>query len=235
MIQLDVRRQRYTKRNQFSENLIHGAALISEVNSNFAKLKNKTEQRKAYTLSIVIKAIRNYVKNNTSAKDVWREFFELLVFDALIGGTDRHYNNWGILEKADTGKFLRLAPAFDNGISLLWKMQEYKPKFLECAFTRNFLNRARSMFKKDNSGNYTLYEVLEVLYTAPEYKGTKIVEETLKRINNVSDGKIKMSLFKNIPLDKDFETNNNELDLIYGYVMLRLGLLRETLYKISKK
>jgi len=234
LILLNVRRQKYTKRNQFSENLIHGADLISSVNSNFAKLKNKTERRKEYTLNIVIKAIRNYVNNNPGSKDVWKQFFELLVFDALIGGTDRHYYNWGILEKADKGKFLGLAPAFDNGISLLWKMQEYKPKFLKDAITRDFPKKARSMFKKKNGGNYTLYESLEALYATSEYKGTKIAKETLKRIRNVSDGKLKM-FFKNVPLNKDFETSRDQLDLIYGYVKLRLDILKEVLYKISKK
>ncbi len=235
LIQLDVRRQRYTKRNQFRENLIHGAALISNVDKNFAVLKNETERRKKYTLEVTIKAIRNYVKNNPSAKKVWEEFFELLVFDALIGGTDRHYNNWGVLEKADEGKFLRLAPAFDNGISLLWKIDEYRPRFLKEMFTRDFPRRAESMFKKNKGiGKYNLYKVLEALYSIPEYKETKVAEKILKRISRVSDAMIKVSLFKNIPLSKKFRTCDDELNLIYEYVKIRLDILNQVLYKISK-
>lgn len=40
-------------------------------------------------------------------------FAGLLVFDALVGNTDRHHENWAIVE--DTGL---LAPSFDHGASL---------------------------------------------------------------------------------------------------------------------
>ena len=41
---------------------------------------------------------------------------ETLLFDALIGNTDRHQDNWGLLRMTD-GK-VRMAPVFDNGTSL---------------------------------------------------------------------------------------------------------------------
>ncbi|MEO5339209.1 MAG: HipA domain-containing protein [Magnetococcus sp. MYC-9] len=41
----------------------------------------------------------------------------ILVFDALIGNTDRHQGNWGILWRGTPPK-PELAPAFDNGTSL---------------------------------------------------------------------------------------------------------------------
>jgi HipA-like C-terminal domain len=49
-----------------------------------------------------------------------------LVFDALIGNTDRHPDNWGILAKVDAQKnrSFRLAPAFDNGTSLAYERTE---------------------------------------------------------------------------------------------------------------
>ena len=47
---------------------------------------------------------RKYIADHKNSEILWEQFFELLVFDALIGGTDRHYNNWGILEKADSGE-----------------------------------------------------------------------------------------------------------------------------------
>jgi hypothetical protein len=48
-----------------------------------------------------------------------------LTFDALIGNTDRHPDNWGILSQRD-GKDLHcaLAPAYDNGTSLGYEMTE---------------------------------------------------------------------------------------------------------------
>lgn len=49
-------------------------------------------------------------------KGDWRQWWvDALLFDALIGNTDRHQDNWGFVYAA--GQF-RLAPLFDNGTSL---------------------------------------------------------------------------------------------------------------------
>ena len=54
----------------------------------------------------------------------WRQWWaEALLFDALIGNSDRHQDNWGLIFESagrqppnmPTG---RLAPLFDNGTSL---------------------------------------------------------------------------------------------------------------------
>ena len=42
-----------------------------------------------------------------------------MVFDAIICNQDRHLGNFGYLIDNDTGKYLRPAPIFDNGFSLL--------------------------------------------------------------------------------------------------------------------
>lgn len=64
--------------------------------------------------------------------DFPKELITTLTFDALIGNTDRHHENWGTLFHSSTGAeiiigeteyshqkpILTLAPAFDNGTSL---------------------------------------------------------------------------------------------------------------------
>ena len=238
LIQLDVRRQRYTKRNQFRENLIHGGALISEINKKFSRLKSDAEGRKFYTLELVIEALRQYVRKNSEAAIVWQQFFDMLTLDALIGGTDRHYNNWGILEKADEGKFLRLAPAFDNGISLLWKENHadfFTQDIMRNSFSQNFPRRARSIFKKNGIGNYTLYELLEVLYSIPEYRNTKLATNILSRISAVSGSQINRVLLLNIPQKVRFKTDKRRLGLISQYVKIRLEILKMTLSVLAQK
>lgn len=44
---------------------------------------------------------------------------DLMVFDSLICNQDRHLGNFGYIVDNDTGEFLRPAPIFDNGLSLL--------------------------------------------------------------------------------------------------------------------
>lgn len=48
----------------------------------------------------------------------------LVAFDTLIGNTDRHTQNWGIL--LDTDNVARMAPVFDNGTSLGYMQPEGK-------------------------------------------------------------------------------------------------------------
>ncbi len=235
LIQLDVRRQRDTRRNQFREDLLHGASIISLIDKKFSALKNEKERRKVYTLKLVVDAIRNYVEKHKNSKIIWDQFFELLAFDALIGGTDRHYNNWGILEKADTGEFIRLSPAFDNGISLLWKIDEYAPKFMKDLFTRDFPRRAEAMFKKIGGGKYTLFEVLEELHKIGDYKGSNVVEKLLERVHKVRDSRIKWAIFNNVPQRVQFQTKKDELGLIYEYARIRLDLLKQVLNKLQKQ
>ena len=46
----------------------------------------------------------------------WRQWWvDALLFDALIGNTDRHQDNWGFVFRPDC---FRLSPLFDNGTSL---------------------------------------------------------------------------------------------------------------------
>lgn len=48
----------------------------------------------------------------------WQQWWvDALLFDALIGNTDRHQDNWGLVFNFKAGVF-HLAPLFDNGTSL---------------------------------------------------------------------------------------------------------------------
>lgn len=234
LIHLAVRRQRDTRRGQFREDLLHGADMISLVDSKFASLKNLKEKRRVYTLKVVVDAIRNYVDKNPGSEKLWDQFFELLVFDALIGGTDRHYYNWGVLEKADTGEFIRLAPAFDNGVSLLWKIDEYRPQFMRDLLTRDFPKKAKSMFKKIGGGKYSLFDVLGELYKLGDYQKSDVVNRLLKRLEQARESRIGSAIFNNVPKRVQFKTKNDELGLICTYVKIRLDLLKQTLRKLAK-
>ncbi|MCH5159305.1 MAG: XRE family transcriptional regulator [Clostridiales bacterium] len=46
------------------------------------------------------------------------EFADMMIFDALVCNTDRHFGNFGLLVDNSTNKPIALAPIFDNGLSL---------------------------------------------------------------------------------------------------------------------
>ena len=51
-------------------------------------------------------------------QDVYDEFVDMLIFDALICNTDRHTGNFGLLVDSKTNDVISYAPIFDNGLSL---------------------------------------------------------------------------------------------------------------------
>jgi hypothetical protein len=59
--------------------------------------------------------LRAFAKNKILRTN-WRQWWvDALLFDALIGNTDRHQDNWGFVISSDG---VYLAPLFDNGTSL---------------------------------------------------------------------------------------------------------------------
>lgn len=64
-----------------------------------------------------IKAVYEYIKKLGFEE----KFRNMLLFDAIVMNTDRHFGNFGLLRDNKTGEFIDFAPIFDNGESLLAK------------------------------------------------------------------------------------------------------------------
>lgn len=86
-------------------------------------------------------AIKKYFKDETSQNeeayenliqhytdlgiiDARAKLEEMIVLDYVIGNTDRHYNNFGLIRDVNTLKFIDVAPLFDNGTSFYWECYE---------------------------------------------------------------------------------------------------------------
>lgn len=108
------------------------------------------------------------------------DFLKIMVFDALIGETDRHEGNWGITITFD-GSY-KLSPLYDNGCNLLryFKDEEYARKYYESKeeFIK-YIKRAKSLIYKQNSNHkYKLIELIDFLYQI-------FPNEIEKEINNL--------------------------------------------------
>lgn len=89
-------------------------------------------------------------KKFPNTKIDWKTYWaKAFVFDALIGNTDRHQDNWGIILTSTTTDMktsarIRIAPVFDNGTSLGWEIPRIKfshyddPKQLEQYISRGW-------------------------------------------------------------------------------------------------
>lgn len=67
------------------------------------------------------------VDKNFSFKHNWLIFWcDMLLFDAIIGNTDRHQDNWELLWNQVLARHVRMSPVFDNGTSLGYEILESK-------------------------------------------------------------------------------------------------------------
>jgi hypothetical protein len=53
------------------------------------------------------------------SESIYQSLADMILFDFLIRNTDRHLNNFGVLQDNQSGEVLGLAPVFDNGSSML--------------------------------------------------------------------------------------------------------------------
>ena len=72
-----------------------------------------------------IKFVVEFVSNNYKIDNIGKLITSILELDMLFLNEDRHFNNFALIRKGDSKKFI-FAPVFDNGLSLLSDIIEYK-------------------------------------------------------------------------------------------------------------
>lgn len=120
------------------------------------------------------------------------DWAKIFLFDALIGNTDRHQNNWGIIlarEYNETGApviNVRMTPAFDNGTSMGY---EVLPRKFEHFKTKRrmetYVSKGRHHMKWELSDTHGMQhsEMLSKLVSIyPETH--QIMLDCLLRVNN---------------------------------------------------
>lgn len=82
-----------------------------------------------------LRSVVDYYKEH--GEDFYEAVRSMLVFDAVIYNTDRHFGNFGILRDNHSGRILCPAPLFDHGLSLFnYAMEDDLANLSEYAKTR---------------------------------------------------------------------------------------------------
>ena len=99
------------------QELVHGNQLLEGVVHGYDPEKKFHQSN--HTLANIWQVMDRVFKEPAAAKRAKLHIAAYLVLDALIGNTDRHHENWGILRKR-VGKSWRgvIAPSFDHASSL---------------------------------------------------------------------------------------------------------------------
>ena len=83
--------------------------LFSDIDHSFVPMYRLVEN---YSLRTVSEYLKRF------GGEVYDEFVDMLIFDALIYNEDRHFGNFGMMVDNKTNMPYALAPVFDNGLSL---------------------------------------------------------------------------------------------------------------------
>lgn len=120
--------------------------------------KQEKERPYFYTISNIKSTLDNIDKN------LFKGFIRLMVFDALIGETDRHEENWGIEITANGYEF---SPFYDNGCNLLREFRNEENAIPYYNGIKNFfayINKSKTyIYKEDNKHRFKHFELISYL------------------------------------------------------------------------
>lgn len=121
--------------------------------------KDSRERCEFYTISNIKKCL------DEIDDKLFFDFLKIVLFDSLVGETDRHEENWGITKSV---RGYKLSPLYDNGCNLLRNFRDYSfaKKYYDGVKDFNsYIKRAKSVIYKENhKERYNLFELVEYLY-----------------------------------------------------------------------
>jgi len=165
------------------EELIEGIQYITNIYKEYNQDKfidYITEE--PYSIKMILQSIKETGLEN--------DFLIIPIFDALIGNSDRHHSNWGIVRNKINGK-IRISPLYDNGSSLCCLINPKDvPNFLrdKTRLESLIFSKSKSMIrwsKPNRIGHFELVEHIRNKY----YDGTISIVEKIR--DNLSNTKIK--------------------------------------------
>lgn len=230
---IDVRRRKDKSKGHVDlEEMLHGTNLIDSVVKSYSSL-TPNERRHKYTLQNIERALDFFETKHPEAKGKLKEeFFKQTVFDAWIGGTERHDYNWGVLLSVPRRKYIRMVKYYDNGISLLWNMDtihSLKNRILFDPSREAYVRKGQSMIRNHNGHRLKLFEVCVILKERG-YCSDQGLKDIIAHLSHLSGGLVlKHAIVDQVPLDDQFGMREGVLGWLYHYVEYRLEKLIKVL------
>lgn len=165
----------------------------------------------------ILRAISELKNPYIVPESIYTDFVLMLLFDGIIGNTDRHQDNWGIIyERFDSGTIrILLSPAFDNGTSLGYEIVDRKLSLFQDRNRRlTYIAKGYHHMRGARDGNCIKhFEFVDLLLRVSEN-----VRQMVKDFFSVDLDEIKDSLFEltsfDVPVPLDRERANFMYDLV---------------------
>lgn len=172
------------------ESLIEGADMIMDFDTTYDRdnLKGEVE---IYSYDLLYRVFTEY--------KCITELFNMIIFDTLIGNTDRHQDNFGVIRDEVTG-ILRFSPLYDNSSSLGRELPENRMNLMlrDSQMFNSYLfgKKSSSLIKWGSINNYEKLSSFELLKRIVGY--TPEIKKSFDILNSLSDEDIDR-IVSNIP------------------------------------
>jgi len=154
------------------------------------------------------------ILNSLPNETIMRQFYEILIFDALIGNSDRHYSNWGIIKYNS----YELAPLYDNGSSLCSYIKD-QDSILDDFFTdSNRFNalvdtKSKSIIRIKGKAKPSHFEVLKYIFERYGKDCERVIIALNENLTEKSIGDM-IHKYRNMNI-----LSNKKLDLILKFLI----------------
>ena len=108
-----------------TEYLVHGSEIFDNYLNDVQFVREIEKQKMArelFTLQFVEKSVKHF-----SAKyhyTIMHNLVKLLLYDALVGNNDRHFENWAVIVKTEDRSDPIFSPIYDTARGLFWNQSE---------------------------------------------------------------------------------------------------------------
>ena len=207
---------------QRDEILIEGIGFITALYPNYDSDRlYDSDSNIYYNISMIEDSIRNVINS------VPFEFYQMLIFDFIIGNTDRHHSNWAFIKKNDEFRF---APLYDNSSALCSHIYEDDiEKYLgndEMKFNALINTKSKSSIRIDGN-NKRFPTHIEVIKYLKKINRNDIINYVENVINILSSDCIHNIIYNfNIEFMSDMRK-----ELLQKYLIGKINLLKEIFRK----
>jgi hypothetical protein len=176
--------------NESDDILIEGIYLINREYPFYdPETLYDSKNHEYYSIEMITKVLSEY--------NLVYDFMKIVIFDFIIGNTDRHQSNWAVLQNKDT---IRMSPLYDNGSSLCCYIKEgsigsYLGKD-EVRFNSLVQSKSKSRIRIEKSIKKEPTHIDVAKYVAANYRNSDLINWIKDVVSTLDRSLINEMVFK---------------------------------------